>query len=159
MGRIYNAAGTEVTQATFLTAPYTTVVAQPNKYTVNQTIYERNPFPGHKRAVHGSKDQRVKYSAGAVITQAELDALFTEGTFASMTPTTGPAAGGTAVTINGTGFTEATGVTFNGVAATNFVVVSDTQITCTSPAQAAGARAVVVQMAAGNVACGNFTYA
>ena len=158
MGRIYNAAGTEVTQATFLTAPYTTVVAQPNKYTVNQTIYERNPFPGHKRAVHGSKDQRVKYSAGAVITQAELDALFTEGTFTNMTPTTGPAVGGTAVTINGTGFTEATGVTFNGVAATNVVIVDDTKITCTSPAQAAGARAVVVQLAAGNVACGNFTY-
>src|SRR5205814_996354 len=37
------------------------------------------------------------------------------------------------VTINGSGFTGATGVKFNGVAATSFTVVSNTQITAAVP--------------------------
>ncbi len=57
---------------------------------------------------------------------------------ASVSPATGLAAGGTAVTISGTGFTGATGVTFGGTAATAVVVVSPNTITATSPAKAAG---------------------
>jgi ABC-type transport system substrate-binding protein len=48
---------------------------------------------------------------------------------ASFTPTKG--SGGTTVTITGTGLTGATGVTFDGTAASSFSVVSDTQITAT----------------------------
>lgn len=55
-----------------------------------------------------------------------------------VSPSTGLAAGGTAVTISGTGFTGATGVTFGGTAATAVVVVSPNTITATSPAKAAG---------------------
>ena len=51
-------------------------------------------------------------------------------------PTSGPAAGGTSVTLSGTGFTGATVVKFGGIAnATGAMTVnSDTQITVTSPA-------------------------
>ncbi|MHC4781006.1 MAG: IPT/TIG domain-containing protein, partial [Planctomycetota bacterium] len=70
------------------------------------------------------------------------------------TTNTGPQAGGTAVTITGTGFhrtialggeadTDAT-VTFDGTAATNVTVVSDTSITCDTPAHAFGDVDVVV---------------
>lgn len=63
----------------------------------------------------------------------------------SISPTTGAAAGGTAVVVTGTGFINATGVTFGGVAGTGFSVINDTTIHVTTPAHGAGAVAVVVQ--------------
>ena len=60
-----------------------------------------------------------------------------------ISPTSGTTAGGTTVTINGSGFTGATRVAFGGVAATSFNVVSSTQITAVSPAQT-GAHYIVV---------------
>lgn len=50
----------------------------------------------------------------------------------------GSAAGGTAVTITGSGFGGATSAAFGGTNATAFTVVSDTSITCTTAAHAAG---------------------
>lgn len=73
---------------------------------------------------------------------------FTFGPYiAKISPTSGPAGGGSQVIITGTGFTGVTGaggVTFGGVNATAYTVNSDTQITATTPAHAAGAAAVVV---------------
>ena len=56
----------------------------------------------------------------------------------------GPAAGGTSVTITGTGFLAGATVSLGGTAATNVNVVSSTSITATTPAHAAGAVSVVV---------------
>ncbi|WP_168187246.1 IPT/TIG domain-containing protein [Salinibacterium sp. UTAS2018] len=75
-----------------------------------------------------------------------------------LAPTSGPLAGGTEVTITGTGFTGATGVTFDGDAGTSFTVVSDTEITVTSPAHGAGAAAVIVEHPVVDAAAGDFTY-
>lgn len=76
----------------------------------------------------------------------------------SLTPASGPETGGTAVTITGTGFTGATGVTFGGSAATAFTVVDDTTITATTPAHAPGATNVVVQSPDGASGPGGFTF-
>ena len=66
----------------------------------------------------------------------------------SFSPTTG-AVGGT-VTLTGSGFTGATAVTFNGVAATSFTVVSDHEITVTVPGGATtGAIAVTTPSGTG----------
>ena len=61
-----------------------------------------------------------------------------------ISPTSAALAGGTIVTITGTGFTGATKVDFGAVAATSFTVVSDTEITAVSPAQAVGTHDVLV---------------
>ena len=58
----------------------------------------------------------------------------TAPTVTGLSPTSGPATGGTAVTITGTGFTGATEVDFGTTAATGLVVVNDTTITVNSPA-------------------------
>lgn len=71
-------------------------------------------------------------------------------TVTSIAPTSGPAAGGTAVTITGTGFIGATGATLGGTAITGFTVVNATTITGTSAAHAAGSVAVVVLSPNGN---------
>ncbi|HEX4245855.1 MAG TPA: IPT/TIG domain-containing protein, partial [Acidimicrobiales bacterium] len=78
----------------------------------------------------------------------------------SLSPATGPAAGGTVVTITGTGFTGATSVLFGSSPGTAVTVVSATQITVTSPA-GSGAVPVTVTTPAGTSTPGPssmFTY-
>ena len=72
-------------------------------------------------------------------------------TVTSVTPNTGPTTGGNTVTITGTGFTGATGVTFGGVAATSFMVVNDTTITSVVPSgSTSGAVSVIVTTGIGS---------
>ena len=59
-------------------------------------------------------------------------------TIGAVTPSVGPAAGGTPVTIAGRGFLAGAVVSFGGIAAVDVVIVSDTSITATTPAGAAG---------------------
>lgn len=82
-------------------------------------------------------------------------------TVTSITPATGPLAGGTAVTITGTGFQAGATVRFGANAATGVTVVSATSITATSPAGAAGAVGVTVTNPDAQTAtlAGAFTYA
>ena len=60
-------------------------------------------------------------------------------TVTSIAPASGPAAGGTAITITGTNFAAGATVKFGTVAATNVVFVGATTITCKAPALPAGA--------------------
>ena len=78
-------------------------------------------------------------------------------TIGSITPASGPTTGGTSVIITGNEFTGTTSVTFDGTPASSFTVNSDTQITATTPAHAAGAVSVIVT-APGGSASGSFTY-
>ncbi|HYM07884.1 MAG TPA: IPT/TIG domain-containing protein [Terriglobales bacterium] len=65
-------------------------------------------------------------------------------TVSGMSPVSGTTAGGTPVTITGTGFLAGATVSFGGTAATGVNVASSTSITATAPAHAAGAVNVVV---------------
>lgn len=72
----------------------------------------------------------------------------------SMNPTQGPI--GTPVVLNGTGFTSASTVSFNGTAATTISVQSPTQLTATVPSGTTTG-AVSLSTAAGNASAGTFT--
>ncbi len=65
-------------------------------------------------------------------------------TVSKLAPKTGPAAGGTTVTITGKGFTGTTTVDFGTTAATKFTVNSATSITAVSPAASTGVVDVTV---------------
>ncbi len=81
-------------------------------------------------------------------------------TVTSVSPASGPATGGTTVTVNGTGFTGATAVHV-GAAAASFTVVSDTQLTATVPPGSIGTVDVTVTGPGGTSATAtgdHFTY-
>ena len=82
-------------------------------------------------------------------------------TFSSCTASTGSTAGGTSVTIAGTGFQSGATVTFGGSSATSVVVVSGTSITCATPAHSAGAVDIVITNPDAKTVTGasGFTYA
>ena len=78
---------------------------------------------------------------------------------ASVSPTSGPTTGGTAITLTGTNLTGTTSVTVGGAAATNVQVVNATTVTAVTPAGSAGARDVTVTTPGGTaIRTGGFTY-
>jgi hypothetical protein len=79
-------------------------------------------------------------------------------TISALTPDNGPESGGTPVIITGTGFTGSTGVTFGGTPGTALTVVSNTQITVTSPPHADGIVGVIVEKPAENSGPFDFTF-
>ncbi len=83
--------------------------------------------------------------------------------FTSVAPAFGPISGGTAITITGNNFSDHTAlpeVTIGGDPCTSLVRVSATELTCTTPAQAAGAADLVITNASTQTvtAVGAFTY-
>lgn len=73
----------------------------------------------------------------------QVTGLIAAPTVTGVDPPTGPAAGGTPITITGTGFTSATSVTINGTSV-SFTVVNDTTITATTPPGSPGTAASVI---------------
>ena len=75
-----------------------------------------------------------------------------------LAPAIGSTTGGTVVTITGEHFTGVTEVTFDGVAGTALSPGSDTELTVTAPAHAAGPVDVVVTSPDGSSVAAEFTY-
>jgi len=79
--------------------------------------------------------------------------IFVTPTLSTVAPITASSAGGTAITLTGTGFCTLRGaghVTFGGVDATGYTSWTDTKIVCLAPAQTAGLVAVAVTSATGD---------
>ena len=91
-------------------------------------------------------------------TRTFTDPDFISEALTDVTPNVGDVAGGTAVTLTGAGFTSATGATFDGVAATSFVVVNDTSITCVTPAGAGLIDVVVIRPTTNLTLIDGYTY-
>lgn len=158
---IVDSTGTKLTKAQLLAK--TTAVAQPPVVKFTEDIWETYQLPGAKNYEDGANTGKKKlYNEGQEVLQSEIDASYaaSAATVDAVAPANGVAAGGLAVTITGKGFGGSRGATFGGTAATEFKVVSDTKITCKTPAHAAGAVAVVVQDASGDATkAAAFTYA
>jgi hypothetical protein len=104
----------------------------------------------------GSKSVVVTTPGGSV-TKASAFTYVAAPTITTVTPTSGPLAGGTAITIAGTNLTGAT-VTIDGVAATS-VVAGASSISAKTPSGTAGAKNVIVTTAGGSATkAGGFTY-
>ena len=76
-------------------------------------------------------------------------------------PNSGPAAGGTTVTLSGSGFTPSASVSFGGIAAPSVVVVSSTELQAVTPTHASGTVSVAVTENPHNQSAtlaGGFTY-
>ena len=87
---------------------------------------------------------------GGTATKASAFTYVALPTITSVSPPSGPLTAGTSITIAGTNFVDgATTVKVGGVAASNVLVVSSTSITALTPANAVGAKDVVVTTAGG----------
>jgi photosystem II stability/assembly factor-like uncharacterized protein len=110
----------------------------------------------------GTQNVRVVTSSGESATStADRFQYFAPPTVTKVAPATGPAKGGTTVTISGAGFVAPAEVSFGGVPATGVVVYSGNRIVAVSPAEAAGAANIAVTTPYGTSAtsaAAKFTY-
>lgn len=96
--------------------------------------------------VAGLRDVVVNtYSGVGSVTSAGAFRYVAVPTITSVTPTGGPVAGGTTVTIKGTNLTNTTSVTFGSTPATSISNVSPTQITAVAPAHASTSTAISIE--------------
>ncbi len=83
----------------------------------------------------GEVDVTVTTAGGTSVTSDSDQFTYVAApTVTAVSPSQGPAGGGTSVVITGTGLTGATAVNFGGTAATGLTANTDTSITVTSPA-------------------------
>lgn len=106
-------------------------------------------------------DVTVTTSAGTSAINAPNDRFTYTPTVTGVSPTSGPAGGGVSATITGTGFTNATSVTFGTNAALPYIIVSDSTITVSNVPAGTGTVDVKVTNSAGTSATNasdRFTY-
>ncbi|WP_216361192.1 putative Ig domain-containing protein [Caulobacter mirabilis] len=112
----------------------------------------------------GTVDVRVTTVGGTSATSVnDFYTYVAAPTVSSITPTSGPTAGGTTVVITGTGFSAApgTGAVKFGASNASYTINSNTQITATSPANMAGTYDITVTTPGGTSATSaqdEFTY-
>ena len=105
------------------------------------------------RAVVTGADGQITYSNEAVL------GVFDAPVITTVSPATGPAAGGTAITITGKYFLGTTAVTIGGNPVTSFTIVSATSITAVVPAGTVGVADISVTNPDGTGSkTGAFTY-
>lgn len=127
---------------------------QEGVYTVQMSIQVKRKVNVMKLGALEAKPKTLTITAPATVPAPVVGEL---------SPTHGPAAGGTIVTIKGTGFTGATAVHFGAALATELTVVSATEITAKAPAGTSGSTVEVTVTTpeggtSGAVAADKYTY-
>lgn len=152
---LYDANGNRITRAGFPSTPD----PNPDPVVVLTTdVYESATYGLYDTAPEGTM-RRFLFKAGTKVRESQIAALFPAAVIAAVTPATGPAVGGTKVTISGDNLDGVSGVTFAGAAGTGLAVVSASEVTVTTPAGVAGPVNVTAADDAGGVTLpGGFTY-
>ncbi|WP_339850761.1 IPT/TIG domain-containing protein [Paenibacillus sp. FSL W7-1088] len=147
--------GTNLTDATAVKFGAT----EATSYTVNSATQITAIAPAGSA---GTVDVTVTTPGGTSTTSAADQYTYhAEPTITSVSPTSGPTTGGTAVTLTGTNLTDATEVMFGATEATSYTVNSATQITAIAPAGSAGTVDVTVTTPGGTSttsAANQYTY-
>lgn len=110
---------------------------------LNNDLFQTRSYGRNDKKPEGSVYTLFR-KAGTVMRRSELDALFPSASVAGIAPATGPAAGGTVVTITGAELDGVTSVTFDGTPGTALTVVSAREIRVTTPAGVAGPADIAV---------------
>ncbi|RSS97249.1 hypothetical protein EF903_01635 [Streptomyces sp. WAC05292] len=158
---LYNAAGTRITKAGFPASAVSDPLLKVTADVYATRTHDEGTRPNDSRdSVPEGSIKTLKFKAGAILRQSQIDALFPPATIASVTPATGPVAGGTVVTITGSNLDGVADVKFGATAGTGLKVLSSGRLQVTTPAATAGAVNVVVGDEAGAVTkTAGFTYA
>lgn len=158
---LYNTAGARLTKAAFPATDAPDPLKRVTADVYSTRHHDEGTRPSDTRdSVPEGAIKTLLYKAGTVLRQSQIDALFPPATVAAVSPATGPAAGGTVVTITGTNLDGVASVKFGSTAGTDLKVLSAGRIQVTAPAGTAGAVSVVVGDEAGNVTKSNaYTYA
>ncbi len=144
--------GTNFTGATGVTFGGTAATS----FTVNSATRITATTPVHAA---GAVDVAVTTPAGTATLTGGFTYVVPTPAITAVSPSSGPTAGGTPVTITGSGFVAGATVLIGGVAATPVVVASATSITAVTGAHAAGPVDVVVTTPGGTATLtGGFTY-
>ncbi|EXU69516.1 hypothetical protein Z951_03045 [Streptomyces sp. PRh5] len=150
---LYRQDGTRITKAAF---PAATLDDPPVR--VTEDIYVSEPYGRGDGQPEGSK-RFLLYQAGAIVLRSAVDRLFTAAIVASISPTKGPAAGGTTITIKGAHLDGVSAITFGGTVGADLHVRSATELTVKTPPGGAGAVAVDLTDDSGTISKANgFTY-
>jgi hypothetical protein len=147
-GRSVTITGTNLTGATAVSFGGTAATS----FTINSPVSITAVAPAHAA---GTIDITVTTPYGTSSTSGGDQFQYVSGSppvVSSIYPGFGPIAGGTTVTVTGTGFTGASQVLFGNVAGTSLTVLSDTQLTVVAPSQLSGAVDVTVVTPAGTSA-------
>ena len=105
-------------------------------------------------------DPQAAFGIGLVGTGVDVPVRAPQATLLSITPDTGPTAGGNVVTITGSGFLTGLQVTFGTTTATGLTVLGPALLTCIAPGGAPGPVSVVVAHPGGTPSApgGPYTY-
>jgi hypothetical protein len=133
--------GTSTDQSTWTSSPEAPAGVVWAKKTVSETVSNLTPGTTYYYEV-------VADNASGSTSAKNIERFTTAATTVSgISPSSGPTAGGTAVTITGTYFTGATAVDFGSTPATSFTYDSPTQITAIAPPESAGTVDITVTSA------------
>jgi hypothetical protein len=152
---LYNSAGTQVAQTVIPLASPSILPNYSRQFVASFSGQPTGNYTVKSTITLGNGASLAAQTVSLNVVQTTTSNQTTAPTISSFTPTSGGS--GTQVTITGTGFTNATGVGFGGVAAASFTISSGTQIIATV---GNGSNGAVTVTGPGGTATssGNFTF-